>query len=63
MQQLRNIGGGVAEDTRYETWEVKKCPSCGRLVKEFYSAEVINQNQAHSLEKAMDPEIIREDIE
>lgn len=34
-------GGGKSTDTLYETWEHKRCPNCGRWVKEYYSCEVI----------------------
>lgn len=32
------VGGGIAEDATYETWELKRCPTCGRLTVEFYGA-------------------------
>ena len=35
------LGGGTTTDEKYETWEIKICPACGRKVKEFYSCEVI----------------------
>jgi hypothetical protein len=41
MHQLHKIGGGLSRDDYYETWEVKYCPECGRLVKEFYSVKEI----------------------
>lgn len=34
------IGGGVANDATYTTWEVKECPICERMVLEFYEASV-----------------------
>lgn len=38
-------GGGKAEDSNYETWEIKECPSCERLVKESYKCELIVRNE------------------
>lgn len=38
--------GGSCSDTVYETWEIKRCPSCGQKVKEFYKYEIL---QLHSI--------------
>jgi len=54
MHQHEHIGGGEANDREYTTWEVKKCPSCKRLVKESYTAEVISDNQAEKLKGETD---------
>lgn len=59
MHQMRRIGGGIAEDKNYETWEVKECV-CGRIVKESYSCTVISKKEALRLEAEMDPEIVPE---
>lgn len=32
------VGGGIANDEQYTTWELKECPNCGRLVVEYYTA-------------------------
>ena len=45
MHQHNQEGGGVSEDEKYETWEIKICPSCGRKVKEYYSVTVVNENK------------------
>lgn len=41
MHQKDGIGYGKSTDKKYVTWEIKECPHCGRLVKEFYSCKVI----------------------
>lgn len=41
MVQKDKIGGGLAEDERYITWELKECTQCGRTVVEYYEARVI----------------------
>lgn len=43
MHQLDKIGGGVSEEDLYLTWELKICPLCGRVVKESYECEVLDQ--------------------
>ena len=58
MHQLRQIGGGIAENGTYITWEVKKCPSCSRLVKETYECKVISEKEAHKLERELAHDII-----
>lgn len=37
-------GGGVATNEVYETWEYKVCKNCGRVVKEYYSCQVISNS-------------------
>lgn len=54
MHQHENIGGGEADDNRYETWEVKTCPTCKRKVKETYVAEVLNESQVDKLREDTD---------
>lgn len=49
MHQFKNIGGGEANDTRYVTWELKICPVCKRLVKEYYAAIQISEDQIQEL--------------
>jgi len=49
MTQKDKIGGGVANETEYTTWKVEECPNCGRLVKEFYSATVISEEELKKL--------------
>ena len=41
MHQKDRIGGGKSTDKIYCTWELKECPHCGRLVKEYYSCRVV----------------------
>lgn len=61
MTQHEQIGGGEANDREYTTWEVKKCPSCGRLVKESYSAEVLSDSEVEKLRGETDIIIGEED--
>lgn len=63
MHQKEKLGGGVAEPNKYETWEVKECPSCDRLVKEFYSAEVISKTKVARMIEESDADIIYDDEE
>lgn len=49
MHQLEKIGGGISEDSKYETWEIKACPSCNRIVKEFYSVEVMTLDKVKKI--------------
>lgn len=35
------IGGGIADQNEYTTWELKECPVCKRLCVEHYSAIVV----------------------
>lgn len=42
MHQFGTIGGGTAEEDFYDTWELKECPTCGRIYKEYYSAELVD---------------------
>lgn len=58
MHQHKEIGGGVARDEFYQTWEVKKCPNCGRMVKELYQVEMVSQTKVNQLEKEKDTDII-----
>lgn len=46
MHQLKKIGGGISNDVLYATWELKICPLCTRVVKEYYSCEVLSAEQA-----------------
>jgi len=48
MHQKDQIGGGVTEDERYTTWELKECPACGRTVIEYYTAIEIVNNKLRS---------------
>jgi predicted RNA-binding Zn-ribbon protein involved in translation (DUF1610 family) len=41
MHQVEKTGGGVSGESLYVTWELKQCPSCGRYVKEYYSAKMM----------------------
>jgi len=36
------IGGGVADDCQYTTWELKECPICERLALEHYTASLVD---------------------
>lgn len=45
MHQKGKEGGGESTDERYYTWEMKECPSCGRLVRESYIAEVVTDGK------------------
>lgn len=45
MTQYKKIGGGESTDDRYETWELKICPKCKRLVKEYYCATVVLEGE------------------
>lgn len=45
MHQSGKVGGGRADDESYVTWELKKCPACGREVVEFYNATVIRDKE------------------
>lgn len=35
------MGGGVSTDDFYETWEIKECDTCQRIVKEYYSVKLL----------------------
>lgn len=37
------IGGGEATDQKYTTWTVQVCPQCGRRVREYYEAKVLQR--------------------
>lgn len=63
MHQHKEIGGGVAKDELYQTWEIKKCPNCGRMVKELYQCEIISQAKVDKLLKERDVEIIPVEME
>lgn len=43
MHQKNNIGGGIAEDDKYITWELKECGTCKRNIIEYYEARLIEQ--------------------
>lgn len=54
MHQKEQVGGGEATNEKYETWEIKECPICGRLVREYYLAEVITPTKFARLKAEMD---------
>lgn len=58
MHQHKEVGGGIANERLYETWELKECNSCDRMVKETYRCEVVSAPAARKLEKEMAPSII-----
>ena len=43
MHQYKKLGGGYSGEEKYETWEIKICPECKRLTKEYYSAEILSE--------------------
>lgn len=45
MFQKGKQGAGVSRDDYYETWTIQICPTCGREVKEFYSAKVLKKGK------------------
>lgn len=47
MNQLEEISGGTAQDTKYITWELKHCKQCNRKVVEYYEARVISDEEYH----------------
>jgi len=49
MHQKDKIGGGRSEEDYYETWEVKECPSCGRLYEEYYRTRLISDKTIERL--------------
>lgn len=61
MHQWGKVGGGMAEGDKYETWEVKECPQCHRLVKETYCCEALTLSQAHKLKKDMGVVYVEDD--
>lgn len=63
MHQYEQLGGGVAKDELYLTYEIKQCPVCKRLVKETYQCEVISQAKVDKLLAEKDPEIVPIDHE
>lgn len=40
--QKGKVGSGIAEDSRYTTWTLQECPSCGRLTLEHYTCVVVD---------------------
>lgn len=60
MHQKDKIGGGSSDDKKYETWEVKECPQCGRLVKEHYSCEVLSLTAFAKLQQQKSSDVIYE---
>lgn len=42
-------GGGNSSDKDYWTWEIKVCPQCNRKVKEFYSVEVLEEDEKNNI--------------
>jgi hypothetical protein len=42
MHQKDKIGGCETTEKKYVTWEIKECPVCNRLVKEYYLAEELS---------------------
>lgn len=63
MHQYKLVGGGTAKDDFYQTWELKKCPNCGRMVRELYQVELVSQKKANEIEKKQDTEIVPIDSE
>lgn len=55
MKQYDAVGGGIASDSRYETWEIKICPTCQRTVLEFYSAVVFEGDTLKEFLNGMNP--------
>ena len=53
MYQYKKLGGGISEENLYETWEIKICPKCKRLVKESYSAMVIDEKMLKEVANAL----------
>lgn len=41
MHQKDQLGGGRSDDVIYETYEIKECPQCGRMVIEYYRCQKI----------------------
>ena len=62
MHQKDRLGGGTSNDNKYETWEIKECPQCGRLVKEYYSCEVINLSKLAKIQSQQPQDIIVEAV-
>lgn len=54
MHQKDRIGGGESTDLYYETWELKECPVCGRVVREKYSVELLTDQQAKDTKAAFE---------
>jgi hypothetical protein len=52
MHQKDKVGGGQSTDEYYETWELKECPACGRVVREQYSVQVLTAEQVENMKKA-----------
>lgn len=57
MHQWKGVGAGTAEDTNYETWEVKECKNCHRLVKEGYYCRTLTLKEAHLLQKEIEIQV------
>lgn len=53
MHQKDKVGGGESTDEKYVTWEIKECPSCGRLVEEIYSATVIDKEELKKISEGI----------
>lgn len=51
MHQKEQLGGGTANDKVYTTWEIKECPKCGRLVREYYTAEVLDSKRFEKIKR------------
>ena len=49
MHQYRELGNGKSEEDYYETWTMQECPGCGRIYKEFYSAELSESIKSEEL--------------
>jgi protein-arginine kinase activator protein McsA len=43
MIQKDKLGGGVSQENYYETWEIKICPNCKRVYREFYSVKLVGE--------------------
>ena len=51
MHQKEQLGGGTANDKVYTTWEIKECPKCWRLVREYYTAEVLDSKRFEKIKR------------
>lgn len=61
MHQFQKVGGGSATEKLYETYEVKECPACNRMVKESYRCEVISKTEALALREEGDEVVIEQE--
>lgn len=49
MHQKDKLGGGEAVEGLYTTWTIQECPSCGKLIKEYYEAKFISEKDLSKL--------------